>query len=105
MGITRTRLSSSLAKLTQTQRPTSLPGTKAGMGWYVTSTGDDQIVWKSGLSMGCNTFMGYSGRKRRGAVLLGNFLWQPLDAGTISLGVKLIKPDFQAADFDALYPH
>jgi serine-type D-Ala-D-Ala carboxypeptidase/endopeptidase len=105
MGMTRTKLSSSLAKMTEIQRPTSLPGTKAGMGWYVTSTGDDQVVWKSGLSMGCNTFMGYSRRERRGAVLLGNFLWQPLDAGTISLGVKLIKPDFQAPDFDALYPH
>jgi serine-type D-Ala-D-Ala carboxypeptidase/endopeptidase len=105
MGITRTRLSSRLARLTQTQRPTSLPGTKAGMGWYITSTGDDQVVWKSGLSMGCNTFMGYSQRKRRGAVLMGNFLWQPLDAGTISLGIRLIKPDFAGADFNALYPH
>jgi CubicO group peptidase (beta-lactamase class C family) len=105
MGFARTKLGASLAKLTQTQRPTSLPGTKAGMGWYVTSTGDDQVVWKSGLSMGCNTFMGYSRRERRGAVLLGNFLWQPLDAGTISLGIKLIKPEFQAPDFDALYPH
>jgi D-alanyl-D-alanine-carboxypeptidase/D-alanyl-D-alanine-endopeptidase len=105
MGITRTKLKTSLAELTQTQRPTSLPGTNAGMGWFLTSTGDDQVVWKSGLSMGCNTFMGYSRRERRGAVLLGNFLWQPLDAGTISLGFKLIKPGFQSPDFDALYPH
>jgi CubicO group peptidase (beta-lactamase class C family) len=105
MGITRTRLRSTLSRLTQIQRPTSLPGTKAAMGWYVTSTGDDHIVWKSGLSMGCNTFLGYSERKRRGAVLLGNFLWQPLDAGTISLGVRLIKPDLQVPDFNALYPH
>jgi hypothetical protein len=49
--------------------------------------------------------MGYSQRMRRGAVLLGNFLWQPLDAGTISLGVRLIKPDLQVPDFNALYPH
>jgi len=105
MGITNTKLKPVLAKLTQTQRPTSLPGTKAGMGWYVTSTGDDQLVWKSGLSMGSNTFMGYSQRKRRGVVLLGNFLWQPLDAGTIALGNKLIEPTFQAPDFNALYPH
>jgi hypothetical protein len=55
--------------------------------------------------MGCNTFMGYSRRMRRGAVLLANFLWQPVDAGTISLGIKLIKPDFQSPDFNALYPH
>ena len=105
MGITRSKLSSALTRLTQTQRPTSLPGTNAGMGWYITSTADDRVVWKSGLSMGCNTFMGYSQRQRRGAVLLGNFLWQPLDAGTISLGIKLINPDFQGSDFDALYRH
>jgi CubicO group peptidase (beta-lactamase class C family) len=105
MGLTRTRLGPSLARLVQTQRPTSLPGTSAGMGWYVTSTTDDQLVWKSGLSLGCNTFMGYSRRKRKGAVLLANFLWQPIDAGTISMGVKLIEPDFPGADFNALYPH
>jgi serine-type D-Ala-D-Ala carboxypeptidase/endopeptidase len=105
LGFTRTRLSPALGKLTQNQRPTPLPGTNAGMGWYVTSSADDQIVWKSGLSMGCNTFMGYSQRRRRGAVLLGNFLWQPLDAGTISMGVKLIEPEFPGADFNALYPH
>lgn len=105
MGLTRTRLRSALAKLTQHQRPTALPGTNAGMGWYITSSADDQIVWKSGLSMGCNTFMGYSQRRRRGAVLLGNFLWQPLDAGTISMGVKLIEAEFPGSDFNALYPH
>ena len=32
-------------------------------------------------------------------------LGQPLDAGTISLGFKLIKPDFAGADFDALHRH
>jgi CubicO group peptidase (beta-lactamase class C family) len=105
MGLTRTRLGSALAKLTGNQRPTALPGTNAGMGWYVTSNADDRIVWKSGLSMGCNTFMGYSQRRRRGVVLLGNFLWQPLDAGTIALGIKLIEPEFPGADFNALYPH
>jgi CubicO group peptidase (beta-lactamase class C family) len=105
MGLTRTRLRSAMARMTEFQRPTSLPGTQAGMGWYITSTRDDQVVWKSGLSLGCNTFMGYSQRECRGAVVMGNFLWQPLDAGTISLGVNLIKPGFPGTNFDALYPH
>lgn len=105
MGLTRTRIRPALARMTEIRRPTSLPGTQAGMGWYITSTGDDEVVWKSGLSLGCNTFMGYSQRERRGAVVMGNFLWQPLDAGTISLGIRLIKPDFAGANFDALYPH
>jgi hypothetical protein len=75
------------------------------MGWYVTAAEGGDIVWKSGLSMGCNTFMGYCRQRRRGVVLLSNFLWRPLDAGTIGMGVKMIDPDFRGADFDLLYPH
>jgi D-alanyl-D-alanine-carboxypeptidase/D-alanyl-D-alanine-endopeptidase len=105
IGLSHTSLSGPLARLVETKRPTSLPGTRAGLGWFVTSDDDDEIIWKSGLSMGCNTFIGFSKQRRRGVVLLANFLWQPLDAGTITLGVKLIKPDFREVDFNALYPH
>lgn len=105
MGLTRTPLKAALTRMAATQRPTSLAGTNAGMGWYVTAAESGEIVWKSGLSLGCNTFMGYCKQRRRGVVLLGNFLWQPLDAGTIGMGVKLIAPDFPGADFNLLYPH
>ena len=43
------------------------------------------------------------GERRRGAVLLSNFLWQPIDTGTINMGIKLIAPDFPTVDFHALY--
>jgi hypothetical protein len=66
---------------------------------------DSQIVWKSGLSAGCNTFIGFSPQNHRGALVLSNFLWQPIDTGTISMGVKMIKPDFHPVDFNGLYPH
>ena len=56
-------------------------------------------------SLGCNTFIGYSRQRRRGVMLLGNFLWQPIDAGTIGMGVKMIDPDFPGTDFNLLYPH
>jgi len=105
MGMIDTPLRRPFARMLQTQRPTSLAGTNAALGWYVTADQGSQIVWKSGLSGGCNTFIGYSPQRRRGAVLLSNFLWQPIDAGTISLGVKLINPDFQPVNFNDLYPH
>ncbi len=105
LGFEKTPLRGPLALLTQNRNATSLPGTEAGMGWFITTDGGEEIVWKSGLSGGCNTFIGYSKMRRRGAVLLANFLWQPLDAGTISMGVKLINPDFAPVDFNALYPH
>ena len=103
MGLTHTPLSGPLARMLETRRPTSLPGTDAGLGWYITADEGGQIVWKSGLSGGCNTFIGFSTRSRRGAIVLSNFLWRPIDAGTINLGMKFIDPDFQPVDFGALY--
>jgi CubicO group peptidase (beta-lactamase class C family) len=105
LGMAPTPLEPALMRLTATQRPTTLAGTNVGLGWYITAAPGGEIVWKSGLSLGCNTFVGYCRQRRRGVVLLSNFLWQPLDAGTIGMGVKLVDPDFRGADFDLLYPH
>jgi D-alanyl-D-alanine-carboxypeptidase/D-alanyl-D-alanine-endopeptidase len=97
-------LSGPLARLTQTRRPTSLAGTQAGLGWFITIDGGEEIVWKTGLGSGCNTFIGFSPRRRRGAVVLTNFLWLPIDTGTTRIGMKMIKPDFPDLDFRTLYP-
>jgi CubicO group peptidase (beta-lactamase class C family) len=102
MGHEPTPLSASLTRLRETRRPTNLAGTQAGLGWYITSSGSDEIAWKTGLSGGCNTYVGFSTRRRRGAILLSNFLWRPLDTGTINLGMKLIDPGFYPRDFGAL---
>jgi serine-type D-Ala-D-Ala carboxypeptidase/endopeptidase len=103
MGLKRTPFGASLERLRKTRRPTTLAGTETGLGWYVTSDEEGEIVWKSGLSGGCNTYVGFSPRRRRGAIVLSNFLWRPIDTGTINLGMKLIDPDFQPRDFGALY--
>lgn len=103
MGLVASPLRDPMKRMTEVRRPTSLAGTSAGLGWYITSDGNEEIVWKSGLSGGCNTFMGFSPQSRSGAVLLSNFLWRPLDAGTISLGIRIIKPDFHPVDFNELY--
>ena len=104
MGLTASPLRHAMKRMTEVRRPTSLAATSAGLGWYITSDGDEEVAWKSGLSGGCNTFIGFSMQGRRGVVLLSNFLWRPLDAGTISLGIRMIKPDFHSVDFNKLYP-
>jgi len=103
MGLVQSPLRKSLARLLETRRPTSLAGTDAGLGWFITSDKGEEIVWKSGLSGGCNTFMGFSRQTQRGAIVLSNFLWRPIDSGTINTGMKMIKPDFLPVDFNALY--
>jgi hypothetical protein len=47
--------------------------------------------------------IGFSTKKRRGALVLSNFLWRPIDDGAINIGMKLINPDLHAGDFNALY--
>lgn len=93
-----------LARLTQTRVPTSLAGTEAGLGWFITTDGGEQIVWKTGLGSGCNTFIGFSPQRRQAAIVLTNFLWLPIDTGTTRIGMKMIKPDFPDLDFRTLYP-
>ena len=103
MDKTKTPLSACFARLLETRRPTSLAGTDAGLGWFITSDRKEEIVWKSGLSGGCNTYIGFSKQTRRGAIILSNFLWRPIDEGMINIGMRLINPDFQPRDFNALY--
>jgi CubicO group peptidase (beta-lactamase class C family) len=104
MELIASPLRDAMKRMIDVRRPTSLAGTSAGLGWFITSDGTDEIVWKSGLSGGCSTFIGFSPQSRRGAVLLSNFLWRPIDVGTIDLGVRMIKPDFHPVDFNRLYP-
>jgi CubicO group peptidase (beta-lactamase class C family) len=103
MGLKQTPLSAAMSRLVETRKPTTVAGTQAGLGWFITSAGDEEIVWKTGLSGGCNTFIGFSTRSRRGAIVLCNFIWQPIDVGTTNLGIRLIDPDFQPVAFLPLY--
>jgi hypothetical protein len=103
MGLAHAPLSGSLARLLETRRPTNLAGTEAGLGWFISSDGKEEIAWKSGLTGGFNTFIGLSIQRRRGALVLSNFVWQPLDVGTTAMGMKLIRPGFDPGDLKSLY--
>jgi CubicO group peptidase (beta-lactamase class C family) len=101
MGLKQTPLSKAMARLIETRTPTRLAGTEAALGWFITSAKDEEFVWKTGGSGGCNSFIGFSTRNRRGAIVLSNFIWS--NQGTINLGMKLIDPDHQSIDFAAFF--
>jgi serine-type D-Ala-D-Ala carboxypeptidase/endopeptidase len=103
MGLIQTPLKSSLARMLETRRHTGLTGTDVGLGWFISSDESEEIVWKTGLTGGFNTFIGFSSRNRRGALVFSNFLWAPIDVGTTNIGMKLINPDFHPADLAPLY--
>lgn len=101
MGLMQTSLGAAMARLVGTRTPTRLAGTEAALGWFITSVKDEEFVWKTGASGGCNSFIGLSTRNRHGAIVLSNFRWS--DQGTINLGMKLIDPDHQPIDFAAFF--
>ena len=101
MGLKQTPLRKAMARLVETRTPTRLAGTEAALGWFITTAKDEEFVWKTGGSGGCNSFIGFSTRNRRGAIALSNFRWN--DQGTINLGMKLIDPDHQPIDFTAYF--
>lgn len=108
MGPEPTPLSDSLAMLRSVRRPTPLAGTEAALGWFISSSDREEIVWKTGVTGGCNTFLGFSTRQRRGAVVLSNFLsWPegggPVDGTVFNIGAGLINPDFDPGDLTAIY--
>jgi D-alanyl-D-alanine-carboxypeptidase/D-alanyl-D-alanine-endopeptidase len=105
MGLVHAPLRGSLARLLKTRRPTNLAGTDAALGWFISSDGKEEIAWKSGLTGGSNSFIGFSTQRRRGALVLSNFVWQPLDVGTTAMGMKMIKADFDPGDLGSLYLH
>ena len=107
MGLKRSSLNAAFARLLETRRPTSLDGTQAALGWFVSSNQDEEIAWKSGATSGFGACAAFSTRRRRGAVVLSNFLWRaegaPADAGLVSIAMSLINPQFQPGDIKALY--
>ena len=58
--------------LMQTRRPTNNSNSNVGLGWFVRSGNDDEIVWKDCMTGGYASFAGFSTRLRSGAVVLSN---------------------------------
>lgn len=95
MGLERTPLNASFARLLETRGPTSAQGTDAGLGWFISSNGTEEIVWKSGLTGGFSSLIGFSTRAARGAILLSN-------GGYAGGGFGLIDPNFDPGDLDPI---
>jgi hypothetical protein len=63
---------------------------------------------KTGVTGGFSTFIGFSTKKRRGAIVLASFLSRsggggPVDGTVLNIGMELINPGFNLGNVDALY--
>jgi serine-type D-Ala-D-Ala carboxypeptidase/endopeptidase len=101
LGRRRTPLQPALRRLLETRRQTGLPGHEVGLGWFISSNNGDEIVWKSGLTGGFTTFIGFSTNSHVGSIALCNA--SPLYS--IELGMHLINPEFRLVGIGALFGH
>jgi CubicO group peptidase (beta-lactamase class C family) len=80
--------------LLKTRRPADRPNQMVGLGWFVRSGNDDELVWKDGETGGYASFVGFSTRLRSGAVVLSNST-NLID----DIGFKLTSPAYKIAQY------
>jgi serine-type D-Ala-D-Ala carboxypeptidase/endopeptidase len=89
-----TPLRQAIDLLPRTRRPTSTPDMSVGLGWFVLSGNNDEVIWKDGLTGGYASFVGFSTRLRSGVVVLSNSA-NPVD----DIGWHLSNPAYQIARY------
>jgi D-alanyl-D-alanine-carboxypeptidase/D-alanyl-D-alanine-endopeptidase len=91
-GRSRTSLESAFASLLTVRRQAAGFGMQAALGWFVQTLLGDEIVLKDGGTGGYSTFIGYSTRTGRGAIVLAD----TASHNTTNLGKHLVNAEFPA---------
>jgi len=80
--------------LLATRRAAYAANAKVGLGWFVLSGNDDEIVWKDGQTGGYASFVGVSTRLRSGAIVLSNAISSNND-----IGLRLTNPAYKITEY------
>lgn len=87
-------LRSAIDMLLQTRRPTDSSTSEVGLGVFIRTGNDDEIVWKDGMTGGYACYAGFSTRLRSGAVVLSN------TANAVNdIGLHLTNPAYKIAQY------
>lgn len=60
-----------------------------GLGWFITDTGQGEIVWHNGITAGFRSFAGFERNSGNGVVVLSNMV---TEAGIEDIGMHLLNP-------------
>lgn len=64
-------------------------GTSIGLGWFITTTGQGEIVWHNGMTGGYSSFAGFDRMSGNGVVVLTNMAAQ---LGVNDIGMHILNP-------------
>ncbi len=87
-GQTETELAPAFAAMLARTRPVE-EGTSIGLGWFITTTGQTEIVWHNGMTGGYSSFAGFDRNSGNGVVVLTNMAAQK---GVNDIGMHILNP-------------
>jgi CubicO group peptidase (beta-lactamase class C family) len=94
LGDSSAPLRPAIDMLLRTRRPTDSANAKVGLGCFVRSGNDDEIVWKDGMTGSYASYAGFSTRRRCGAIVLSNAANSVND-----IGFRLTNPAYGIAQY------
>ncbi|BBD39092.1 hypothetical protein Amn_39720 [Aminobacter sp. Y103A] len=80
-------LHAALATTLAIRRPTGAEGDETGLGWVISGSGDDQVIWHNGGTGGYRSYLGFMPAKSVGVVALSN---TSTEAGVDDIGRHLL---------------
>jgi D-alanyl-D-alanine-carboxypeptidase/D-alanyl-D-alanine-endopeptidase len=87
-GQTETELTPAFATMLARTRPVE-EGTSIGLGWFITTIGQTEIVWHNGMTGGYSSFAGFDRNSGNGVVVLTNMAAQK---GVNDIGMHILNP-------------
>jgi serine-type D-Ala-D-Ala carboxypeptidase/endopeptidase len=92
MGYEHSPLTPAMAIMLNTRRPIGEPGEEQALGWRISGTGDDALIFHDGATWGYASDMAWDPRNRIGVVVLSNQLEEVSD-----IAHHLLRPEFPLA--------
>lgn len=87
-GQTATDLTPAFETMLARTRPVE-QGTSIGLGWFITTTGQSELVWHNGMTGGYSSFAGFDRMSGNGVVVLTNMAAQ---RGVNDIGMHILNP-------------
>src|SRR5690606_24410649 len=88
MGIEETPLAPAFATTLEPRRPTDMPETEIGLGWFVSTARVGRMAWHNGITGGFHAFIGFRSDAKVGVVVLANASGAP----SRDIGLHLLDP-------------
>lgn len=95
LGFVESPLSSAMAAMVKTHKPTGMPGVDIAYAWHMFVRKGDPLIWHDGGTGGYQSFMGYDPKLRMAVVVLSN---TSANRGVNDIGLHVLDSSFPLSE-------